>query len=158
MAVLWDPAPGATHLNALQGAAQSFGLQLTVEEVRAPDDLEKAFRKLRGTQALVILPSPMTWVHSRRLADLALKYRLPATSFFREFADAGGAIAYGPDLSESIERNAVQVAKILAGAKPGDLPIERPTKFDFLINMKTIKALGLRVPDSLLLGAEQLER
>jgi putative ABC transport system substrate-binding protein len=159
VAVLWDPAPGATHLTAVQRAAQPLGLQLEVHEVRVPDDLDKAFSAFRGRpQALIILPSPMTWVHSARLADLALKHRLPATSMAREFAEAGGAIAYGPDLNETVQRNAVQVAKILDGAKPGDLPIERPTKFDFVINMKTIKALGLKVPDSLLSGAELVGR
>ena len=76
----------------------------------------------------------------------------------RAFAEAGGAVSYGPNNAEASERNAVQVAKILDGAKPGDLPIERPTKFDFVINMKTIKALGLKVPASLLSGAEQVGR
>jgi putative ABC transport system substrate-binding protein len=154
--VLWDPAPGATHLKAVQSAAQPFGLDLQVHEVRSPQDLEKAFAAFRGRpQALIILPSPMTWTHSARLAGLALKHRLPATSMARTFAESGGAISYGPDLVESIQRNAIQVAKILDGAKPGDLPIERPNKFNFVFNMKTIKALGLKIPDSLLPGAEQ---
>ena len=159
VAVLWDPAPGATHLKAVQRAAQPLGLQFEVHEVRTPDDLDKAFSAFRGRpQALIILPSPMTWTYSARLADLALKHRLPATSMAREFAEAGGAISYGPDLIETVQRNAVQVTRILDGAKAGDLPIERPNKFDFLINMKTVKALGLKVPDSLLFGAEQVGR
>ena len=154
--VLWDPAPGTTHLRAVQSAAQRFGLDLQVHEVRTPQDLEKAFAAFRGRpQAVIILPSPMTWTHSARLAALALKHRLPATSMARTFAEAGGAVSYGPDLRETIQRNAIQVAKILDGAKPGDLPIERPNKFDFVFNMKTIKALGLKIPDSLLPGAEQ---
>ena len=159
VAVLWDPAPGTTHLKAVQRAAQPLGLHLEVHEVRVPDDIDKAFSAFRGRpQALLILPSPMTFSHSAKLADLALKYRLPATSFGRVFAEAGGAITYGPNLIETVQRNAVQVAKILDGAKPGDLPIERPNKFDFLINMKTVKALGLKVPDSLLSSAEQVGR
>ncbi len=85
-------------------------------------------------------------------------YRLPGTSIARGFAEAGGAISYGPDIVETSQRNAVQVAKILDGAKPGDLPIERPSQFTFLINMKTVKALGLKVPDALLLNAEQVDR
>ncbi len=159
VAILWDPAPGTTHLKAVQRAAQALGLHLEVHEVRVPDDLDKSFSAFRGRpQALLILPSPMTFTHSAKLADLALKYRLPATSFERGFAEAGGAITYGPNLIETVQRNAVQVAKILDGAKPGDLPIERPNKFDFLINMKTIRALGLKVPDSLLSSAEQVGR
>ena len=157
VAVLWDPAPGATHLKAVQDAARLFGLQIQIHEVRTPDDLDKAFTAFRGRpQAVIILPSPMTFAHSARLADLTLKYRLPGTSIARRFAEAGGAISYGPNAVESSELNAVQVAKILAGAKPGDLPIERPTKFDFVINMKTIKTLKLKVPTSLLAGAEQV--
>ena len=159
VAVLWDPAPGATHLRAVQDAARLFGLQIQTHEVRTPDDLDKAFAAFRShPQAVIILPSPMTFSHSARLADLALKYRLPGTSIARAFAEAGGAVSYGPNIVETSERNAVQVAKILAGAKPGDLPIERPTKFDFVINMKTVKALGLKVPASLLSGAEQVGR
>ena len=159
VAVLWDPAPGATHLRAVQEAARVFDLQIQTHEVRTPDDLDKAFAAFRGhLQAVIILPSPMTFTNSARLADLALKYRLPATSIARGFAEAGGAISYGPDITETTQRNAVQVAKILDGAKPGDLPIERPNKFDFLINMKTVKALGLKVPTSLLSIAEQVGR
>ena len=159
VAVLWDPAPGATHLKAVQDAARLFGLQIQMHEVHTPDDLDKAFASFRGRpQAVIILPSPMTFNHSARLATLALKYRLPGTSIARGFAEAGGAVSYGPNIVETTERNAVQVAKILDGAKPGDLSIERPTKFDFVINMKTIKTLGLKVPTSLLSGAEQVGR
>ena len=157
--VLWDPAPGVAHLKALQSAAQSFGLELQVHEVRSPQDLDKAFAAFRGRpQALIILPSPMTWTHSAHLAALAFKHRLPATSMARTFAEAGGAVTYGPDVAESMRRNAIQVVKVLEGARPGDLPIERPNKFSFVFNMKTIKALGLQIPDSLLPGAEQLDR
>lgn len=159
VAVLWDPAPGAAHLKAVQDAARLLGLQIQTHEVRTPGDLDKAFAAFRGRpQAVIILPSPMTYTYSARLAALALKYRLPGTSIARGFAEAGGAVSYGPNIAETVERNGIQVAKILDGAKPGDLPIERPTKFDFVINMKTIKALGLKVPASLLSGAEQVGR
>jgi putative tryptophan/tyrosine transport system substrate-binding protein len=159
VAVLWDPAPGAAHLKAVQDTARLLGLQIQTHEVRTPDDLDKAFAAFRGRpQAVIILPSPMTFIHSARLADLAQKYRLPGTSIARAFAEAGGAVSYGPNIAETSERNAVQVAKILDGAKPGDLPIERPNKFDFVINMKTINTLGLKVPTSLLAGAEQVGR
>jgi putative ABC transport system substrate-binding protein len=157
--VLWDPAPGVTHLRAVQAAAQPFGLDIQVHEVRSPRDLDKAFAAFRGRpQALIVLPSPMTWTQSAQIAALAFKYRLPAISMARAFAEGGGVVTYGPDLVETSQRNAIQVAKILGGAKPGDLPIERPSKFDFVFNMKTIKALGLKIPDSLLAGAEQVGR
>jgi putative ABC transport system substrate-binding protein len=92
------------------------------------------------------------------MAQLALKHRLPATSIFREFAEAGGAIGYGPDQPAYVERVAEQVAKILAGAKPEELPIQRPSKFEFIVNLKTLKALGLSVPDSVLLRADEVIR
>ena len=120
-----------------------------------PEDLDKAVAASRGSaQAMIVLPSPLAFTHSAHLASLALKHKLPATSMFRVFAEAGGAIGYGPMLLETVRRNASQVARILDGAKPADLPIERPMKFDFVYNMQTMKALNLKVPDSLLLGAE----
>jgi putative ABC transport system substrate-binding protein len=157
--VLWDPSPGPTHLRALQGAARSFGVQLQVVEVRKPDDLDRAFSAFRGwPQALIILPSPMIYEQSERLAKLTMKHRLPATSMARLFAEAGGAVAYGPDLASAYERCAVLVAKILGGAKPAELPVERPTKVQLVVNLKTIKALGLTVPDSVLLRADEVIR
>ena len=159
VAVLWDPAPGPAHLKAVQDAARLFGLQVQTHEVRTPDDLDKAFAAFRGRpQALIILPSPMTFIHSARIADLALKYRLPGTSIARKFAEAGGVISYGPHAAETAQRNAVQVAKILDGAKPGDLPIERPTKFNLVVNLKTAKALGLTISESVLLRADEVIR
>ena len=157
--ILWDPAPGDLHLNAVTRVARSMGVQAQVQEVRAPGDFDKAFAAFRGrVQALVVLPSPMTWNNSERLAELAVKHRLPATAVARRFADAGGAISYGPDFTETVMRNAAQVAKILDGAKPGDLPIERPTKFQFVLNLKTIKALGLTVPEYELYRADEVIR
>ncbi|MFN0314266.1 MAG: ABC transporter substrate-binding protein [Burkholderiales bacterium] len=155
IAVLWDPSAGTVHLSAVQRAAKSFNLRMQLHEVKVPQDLEKAFAASRGfAQAIIVLPSPLTFTHESQLASLALKHKLPATSMFRTFAQAGGAIGYGPSRLESAQRNASQVARILDGAKPADLPIERPMKFDFVYNMHTMKALNLKVPDSLLLGAE----
>jgi putative ABC transport system substrate-binding protein len=159
VAILWDPAPGPAHLKAVQDAARPLGLQVQTHEVRTPVDLDKAFAAFRGRpQAVIILPSPMAFTHSARLADLALKYRLPGTSIARGFAEAGGVISYGPDLAETSQRNAVQVAKILDGAKPGDLPVERPTKFNLVVNLKTAKALGLTISESVLLRADEVIR
>jgi putative tryptophan/tyrosine transport system substrate-binding protein len=155
--VLWDPSPGATHLEALQAAAPSFGVKLQVIEVRNPDDIDRAFSAFRGRpEALMILPSPMIYVQSERLAKLAMKHRLPATSMAREFAEAGGALAYGPDLASAYERSAVLVAKILGGAKPAELPVERPTKVQLVVNSKTVKVLGLTIPESILLRADDV--
>ena len=157
--VLWDPSPGPAHLQAVKGLARSSGLQLQVIEVRKPEDIAKAFAALRGRpQALIILPSLMMYSQSEQLAKLTLKHRLPATSMARQFADAGGAIAYGPDVTSTYERCAVLVAKILGGSKPGDLPVERPSKFVLVVNLKTAKALGLTIPQSILVQANEVIR
>jgi putative ABC transport system substrate-binding protein len=157
--VVWDPAPGTTHLDAVKNAAGSFSVAVQVLEVRTPEDIDRGFAALRGRpQAIIVLPSPMMYVNNSRIAQLALKHRLPATSIFREFAEAGGAIGYGPDQPAYVERVAEQVAKILAGAKPEELPIQRPSKFEFIVNLKTLKALGLSVPDSVLLRADEVIR
>jgi putative ABC transport system substrate-binding protein len=155
--VLWDPAPGTAHLRAVQNIAQSKGLRLQVLEVKTPDDIERAFSALRGRpQALIILPSPMMYVQSARLAKLAMKHRLPATSMARLFAEAGGTVTYGPELASTAERSAVLVAKILGGTKPGELPVERPTKVQLVVNLKTAKALGITVPLSILVRADEV--
>ena len=157
--VLWDPSPGPAHLQAVKGLARSSGLQLQVIECRKPEDIDQAFSVFRGPpQALIILPSPMMIFQSEQLAKLALKHRLPATSIARRFAGAGGTIAYGPERAQLHERSAALVAKILAGAKPGDLPVERPSKFELIVNLKTAKALGLTIPQSILLHADEVIR
>ena len=157
--VLWDPSPGAAHLQAVQKLAGSFRIRLQVVEVRKPDDIDRAFSGLRGRpQGLIILPSPMIYVQSARLAKLAMKHRLPATSMARVFAEAGGTMSYGPELASASERSAIFVAKILAGAKPGELPVERPTKVQLVVNLKTAKAFGLTVPESVLYRADEVIR
>ena len=157
--VLWDPSPGAAHLQALQRAAQSLGVHLQVLKVRKPDDIDEAFSKFHGhPRALIILPSPMTWGQSERLAQLAAKHRLAGTSMAPLFAEAGGLVSYGPELEEAVDRCAIMVAKVLDGAKPADLPVERPTKFELVVNLKTAKALGLAVPDSVLIRADKVIR
>jgi putative ABC transport system substrate-binding protein len=159
VAVLWDPNPGTTHLQAARGVAGSLGVKLQALEVRNPDDIDRTFSTLRGRpQALIILPSPMLFNQNERLAKLALKYRLPAISMAHAFANAGGALAYGPELASASERCAALVAKILDGAKPAELPVERPTKIQLIVNLKTAKALGLMVPDSVLLRADEVIR
>lgn len=159
VAVLWDPAPGRAHLSAIQDAARTSGIQVQVLEVRKPDDFDKAFAAFRPkTQALVILPSPMTWSESAKLAKLAIDHRLPAISMADLFAEAGGVLSYGPDDASSLERCGVLVAEVLRGTKPGDIPVERPTKFVFILNLKTAKALALTIPDYILLSADRVIR
>ena len=159
VAVLWDPSPGDRHLKAIQVAARSFGVQLQVLEVHKPDDIDKAFSAFGArTQALIILPSPMAWAQSVRLAELSMKHRLPATSMADLFAKAGGVLSFGPDPTAAWERCAFLIAKVLGGARPGELPIERPTKFQLLVNLKTAKTLGLTIPESILLRADEVIR
>ena len=159
VAVLWDPSAGDTHLQALRAATPALGIKLQVLEVHSPDDLGRAFASLRGRpQALIVLPSPMTWGQSARLAELARKHRLLATSMAPEFAASGGALTYGPDLNSSVERLAILATKVVGGVAPADLPIERPAKFNLIVNSRTVKALGLDVPDSVLLSADEVIR
>jgi putative ABC transport system substrate-binding protein len=156
---LWDPSPGPTHLQAVKELARSSGLQLQVIEVRTPADIAKAFSAFRGRpQALIILPSPMMYLQSEQLARLTLKHRLPATSMAPAFADAGGVIVYGPEESSIDERCAALVARILGGAKPGDLPVERPSKFELIVNLKAAKSLGITIPQHILLQADKVIR
>ena len=159
VAVLWDPSPGDAHVRALQAIAPSFGVTLQVIEVRKPEDIDAAASGFRGRpQALITLPSPMMVAENARVARLAMKQRLPATSSFRVFVEAGGLVSYGPEMASVTERGAAFVTKILRGASPGDLPIERPTKFELVVNLKAAKALGLTIPESTLLGADEVIR
>jgi ABC-type uncharacterized transport system substrate-binding protein len=157
--VVWDPSPGAAHLEALRAAAPTFGVTLQVVEVRKPDDFAGAFAALgKRTQALVILPSPMTWAHSAELAQLAMSYRLVAASMAPEFSASGGALTYGPDLASALERLAIMVAKVMGGVKPADLPVDRPAKFNLIVNARTLKSLGLAVPQAISVAADEVIR
>ena len=134
-------------------------MQIPVLEVRKPEEIDAIASAFRGRpQALVVLPSPMMMAESQRLARLAARQRLPATSMFRLFAEEGGALAYGPDETEEVERVAAQATKILRGAKPGDLPIERPTKFVLAVNVKTAKVLGITILASMVMRADKVIR
>jgi ABC-type uncharacterized transport system substrate-binding protein len=160
IAVLWNSANPimARQLRETEVAAQVLGAQLQVVDVRGPDDFARAFRAVAMGRpgALVVLADFLTMNHRGRIAEFATKNRLPAISEFREFAAAGCLMAYGPSAPDLGRRAAVLVDKILKGAQPGDLPIEQPTKFELVINLKTAKALGLTIPPSLLLRADQI--
>lgn len=156
--VIWERGPGDGHLNVLKRVAKEFKVELQVIEVRKAEVIDAAIDALRTTDALIVLPSPFFFNHIGHLGALAQQRGLLAIAIWRGFAEAGGAVSYGPDLLESAERMAHMTAKILAGAKPGDVPIERPNKFEFVINQKTFTALGLSVPEALGLRADEVIR
>ena len=163
VAVLWEPGGGGERtdkdmLKRAEVAGQALGVRLQYVEARRPADFDRAFSAMTRAHAgaLTVLPSPMFFNERRRLVDLAAKHRLPAGYPWREGADAGGLISYGPSIADLYRRAATYVDKILKGAKPGDLPIEQPTKFELVINLKTAKALGLTIPPSLLQRADQV--
>jgi putative ABC transport system substrate-binding protein len=164
VAVLWRPGalPERTEKEMLQGAdvaARALGVRLQFVEVRGgPENFDRAFSDMTRARAgaLTVLPSNMFLREHRRLVDLAAKNRLPAVYTSREFVDAGGLMAYGANLADLYRRAATYVDKILKGTKPGDLPVEQPTKFELVINLKTAKALGLTIPQSVLGRADHV--
>jgi putative ABC transport system substrate-binding protein len=159
--VLRDTTTGPWQLAAINAAAQKQRIDLQVLEVRNPGELDQALQALLtgGPRSLVQLSSPLfdLPVAYNTIADFTARHRVPAISMFRSFAEAGGLMSYGPNQPEYYKRVPVYIDKILKGAKPADLPIEQPTKFDFLINLKTAKAFGLTIPQSLRVQAELIE-
>ncbi len=143
-----------------QAAAQQMGVGLVARAIANADELPDAFAQYRReqAQALIVQVSPLTFEHRVRIAELAARHRLPAIYEIRNFVDDGGLVSYGPDLQESYRRAAKYVDRIFRGAKPGELAIEQPDKFEFVVNMKTAKALGLTMPQSLLLRADEVIR
>jgi putative ABC transport system substrate-binding protein len=162
VAVLSNPAnpAQAIAIGYLKVAAQSLGLRLLLREARGPDEFGRAFAEIakERVDALLIVAESLFQLHRTPLADLALKYRLPTMYGIRENVLAGGLMSYGPSLSQNSRRAATFVDKILKGAKPADLPVEQPTKFELVINLKTAKSLGLTIPQSLLLRADEVIR
>ena len=161
VAVLWDPdfPASARWFREAEVAARSLGVQLQSLEVRCPNpDYESAFGvATRGhAGALITLRNPPIVFHQRRIVNLATKSRLPAIYDDREFVESGGLMSYGANLADMYRRAATYVDKILKGAKPADLPVEQPTRFELVINLKTAKALGLTIPRSILVRADQV--
>ena len=160
LAVLWDPQNPVSTLNwkEVQIPAQQLAVQLLSLEVSSTTSFDKAFEEATTARAgaLAVMPAPLFAGNFKRIADLATKTRLPSIFQFSEFADAGGLLAYGPDRSDMFRRAAAYVDKILRGAKPADLPMERPSKFEFVINMKTARTLAITLPDTVLLQATRL--
>jgi putative ABC transport system substrate-binding protein len=163
VAALWSPVAGFERLledllKAADVAARALGVRLQVVEARGPEDFDRAFSDMTKAHAgaLTVLPGAMFINERKRLVELAAKHRLPAVYQVREFVEAGGLMAYGPNIADVFRRAATYVDKILKGAKPGDLPVEQPTKFELVINLKTAKALGLTIPPSLLARADEV--
>jgi len=160
VAVLWDPQVAGSTLSwkELQLPARQLGVQLHSLEVRSPNDLDKAFEDATRARAGALFVTGATVItqNLKRIAGLAAKSRLPSIFQWSEFADAGGLVAYGPDRADLYRRAATYVDKILKGAKPGDLPVEQPTKFELVINLKTAKALGITIPQSVLFRADRV--
>jgi len=160
VAVLSNPANPAQALaiRDLNSAAGSMGLRLFLLEARGPDEFGGVFAKIakERIEALVVVAESLFVLHRTLLADLALKHQVPTVYGIRENVAAGGLMSYGPNLSYASRRGATFVDKILKGAKPADLPVEQPTKFELVINLKTAKALGLTMPPSLLLRSDQV--
>ena len=164
VAVLWQPDAFGERttrdlLRETEAATQGLGVTLRFVSVRAPDEFDRAFSALtaENADALMVFPGPMLFVERRRIVDFAAKRRLPTIFTAREYAElAGGLISYGPSTDDLVRRSATFVDKILKGAKPGDLPVEQPTKFELVVNLKTAKALAVTIPQSLIYRADEV--
>jgi len=160
IALLWNP-DNPWHplaVKQLRASSKSLGLILEVLKVRGPDAFDSAFQAMvtERAEAVLVLADPMTYAHRLQLADLAIAHRLPMMSGLREYAMAGSLMSYWADRTDLYRRVASYVDRILKGARPSDLPIEQPTKFEFVVNLKTAKILGITIPQSVLLRADQL--
>ena len=161
VAVLYNSAgrrvPGLA-LEATREAARALTLELQIFEIQRPNELEGAFAAARAQRAdaLLVLAAPVFGTELARLVELTAQHRLPAIYGRREFAEAGGLLAYGPSFPDNFRRAATYVDKILKGARPADLPVEQPTKVEFVVNLKAAKALGLTIPPSLVLRADDV--
>ena len=162
VAVLWNPATPfhPKVIEELKAAAPSLAIELSFVSVQTPEEIGPAFSAVSRThgEALYVIDDPLFITHRTTVLKLASKARLPAIYGERNFADAGGLMSYGANYSELFRRSAGYVDKILKGPKPGDLPIEQPTTFDLVVNLKTAKALGLTIPQSILLQADEVIR
>jgi putative ABC transport system substrate-binding protein len=161
--VLWHPQTpyhAAIVKEIRTAAAPSLSIEPLFIQARSVADFDRAFSAIarERAQALCVLEGPVAWAHRTRLLDLVSKARLPAIYAQREYPEHGGLMSYGTSMAEMWQRSAAYVDKILRGARPGDLPIEQPTRFELVINLKTAKALGLKIPQSVLMRADQVIR
>jgi putative ABC transport system substrate-binding protein len=160
VAVLWNAANpySAIVFKETQAAARTLGIEVQSLEVRGPDDLDGAFEAVRKQRpdAMITVEDPLTFTYRKRIADFATGQQLPSLSGLREFVAVGGLTSYGANLADLYRRAAGYVDKILKGAKPAGLPVQQPTKFDLVINLKTAKAIGITIPPSLLARADEV--
>jgi putative tryptophan/tyrosine transport system substrate-binding protein len=158
VAGLWDPSTGPSQVGMSENAARAMKLNLQILEVRRREDLDGAFRAARDSQlqALSIFSSPFLASLYREIIDRAAEYRLPAIYQWREHAEAGGLMSYGASLPAMWEQDGALVAKVLKGAKPSDLPVEQPSKFELVVNLKTAKVLGLNVSNQMQMLADEV--
>jgi putative ABC transport system substrate-binding protein len=158
IAILMNPENpvSAIFLAETQAAARTLGIELQRVDARNPEDIERAFEAITVADALIVFDDPALWSYRPRIVALAAAPRLPAMYGLRDFVDDGGLMSYGPDRPAQYRRTAVFVDKILKGARPADLPVEQPTKFELVINLKTAKALGLDIPPMLLARADEV--
>lgn len=158
VAMLWEGAnPGnLLQLKGAEAAARTLGMAFQSVPVRGPNDFDSAFRAVRGADGLLQADGALFLTHRARLVELAAASRLPVLYGVREMVDGGGLLSYGPHLPDQYRLGATYVDKILKGAKPADLPVEQPAKFELVVNLRTAKALGLTVPASLLVRADQI--
>ena len=162
VAVLWNPEdpPRLLEYKETESAAKTLGLVLQSVQIRHPDEIDAAFAAMtrRRAEGLMVFNDPLTNASRRRIVGAAAKSGLPMMSGIREFAESGALASYGPNFSQLVRRAATFVDKILKGAKPAELPVEQPTKFELVVNLKAAKALGLTIPPSLLLRADEVIR
>jgi putative tryptophan/tyrosine transport system substrate-binding protein len=158
LAVVGDPEINVSQFRATEVAGRVLSVKVQTLEIRRSDDFAEAVRVAArdNVGALLVLSSPLTLAHRQQIADLAMKHRLPAMFMYRSHVDAGGLLSYGPNLPRMFHRCGAYVARILAGSKPAEMPVERPAVFELVINLKTAKALGLTIPPSLLQRADQV--
>ena len=158
VAVLWDPSnpTNPEQLRDAEDAAHMLGMKIQRVSVRGPSEFDSAYKAMRGTDGLLRLDSPLFTTHRARLVGLAASSRVPTVSGIRDMAELGDLMSYGVDFPDLFRRAATHVDKILKGAKPSDLPVEQPTKFEVVINLRTAKALGLTIPPTLLARADQV--
>jgi putative ABC transport system substrate-binding protein len=160
IAVLTDPTEplNTSYLNETRIAAKELGFEVRVVDVRHPSELGPAFTAIvqARTQAIVLIPGPFIFTHRVQIANLAAKARVPVLGWDRELTESGALVSYGPDRLKMLRRAALYVDKMLRGAKPADLPVEGPTQFALVINLKTAKTLGITIPQSVLLRADEV--
>jgi len=158
VAILRQTGRAGAETGALESAARKRGLTILFADVRTPSDIEGAFAAMTRSRAgaLLVLGGGMTYMSRQQIADLAVQHRLPGIHLFRAYAEAGLLLTYGPDPAAQYRGVATYIDKILKGARPADLPIQEPTQFELVINLKTAKALGLTIPPSLLQRADQV--